>query len=72
MQFAEGPQLLDPPNQRPQITAIRPDDLQPAKQVDQRANQIPGGGAYPGGGAGDHYAQQQPQSVHRQMAFGGP
>ena len=69
MQLAERPQLFDPLDQSAQVAAIGPDDLQPSKHLDQRANQILGGGAILDGGTGNHYAQHQPERVHRQVAF---
>ena len=69
MQFAEGPQLFDPMDERAQVAAVGPDDLQAPKAFSQCADQSLGRVAVLDCCAGNHDGQHQSEGVHRQMAF---
>src|SRR5713101_9557678 len=68
-QFTKGPKLLYPLDQRSQITAIGPDNLQPPIQAKQDFDQALGSLAVLHGGGCDHNRQNQSQAVHRHVAF---
>src|SRR6266852_6105856 len=69
LQFTKGPKLLYPLDQRSQITAIGPDNLQPPIQAKQDFDQALGSLAVLHGGGCDHNRQNQSQAVHRHVAF---
>jgi len=69
VQFAKGAQPFDPLHQRTEVTAARPNDLQPPKQAHQGLDERLGGVPILHGGAGDHHRQNQAQGVHRQVAL---
>src|SRR2546425_940740 len=66
-QFTKGPKLLYPLDQRSQITAIGPDNLQPPIQANQDFDQALGSLAVLHGGGCDHNRKNQSQAEERRV-----
>jgi len=69
VQFAKGAQPFDPLNQRAEVTAVGPNDLQATKKAHQSLEERLGCVPVLHGSAGDHQRQNQAQGVHRQVAL---
>src|SRR2546425_8018597 len=68
-QFTKGPKLLHPLDQRSQIAAIGPDNLQPPIQANQDVDQTLGGLAVLHSGGCDYNRPNHSPAVHWPVAF---